>query len=79
MDLFGAHLNHPQRVHGDLYHCVAFGYNRCSTFDEMYVLIFVHLFGLKTPIHAYRIGVLGNLIPLMGSSINNYPKRYILE
>jgi len=43
---------------GGLYRCAKFGWNRCSTFDNMKVLIF-YAFGLKTPIHAPKIGVLG--------------------
>jgi len=35
----------------------------------MKVLIF-YAFGLKTPIHAPKIGVLGDLTPLVGSNIN---------
>ena len=42
---------------GGLYHCAKFGWNRHSSFDNMQVLIFCEL-GLKTPIHALKIGVL---------------------
>ena len=48
---------------GGLYRCAKFGWNRRSTFDNMKVLIFC-AFGLKTPIHARKIGVLGDFIPL---------------
>ena len=43
---------------GGLYHCAKFGWNRCSSFDNMHVFRF-HEFGLKTPIHAPKLGVLG--------------------
>ena len=35
-------------------------------------------FGLKTPIHAPKIGVWGYFTPKMGSNINEIPKRHIL-
>ena len=49
--------DHPRRLLGGLYRCAKFGWNRCSTFDNMKVLIFC-VFGLKTPIHAPKIVVL---------------------
>jgi len=36
-------------------------------------------FGCKTPIHAQKVGILGDFDPLMGSSISETPKRNILE
>ena len=47
---------------GGLYHFAKFGWNRYSSFDNMQVLVFRDL-GLKTPIHAPKIGVLGDLTP----------------
>jgi len=41
----------PRRVFVDLNHCTKFGWNRCSSFDNMPVLMFC-LLGLKMPIHA---------------------------
>jgi len=41
-----------------VYRCAKFGLDRCSTFVNMKVLIFC-AFGLKTPIHALKIGVFG--------------------
>ena len=58
LDLSGAYWDHPRRLLGGLYRCAEFGLNRCSTFDNMNVLIFC-AFGLKTPIHAPKIGVFG--------------------
>jgi len=58
LDLSGAYWDHPRRLHGGLYHCAKFGWNRCSTFSNMKVLTFC-AFGLKTPIHAPKIGVFG--------------------
>ena len=55
LDLSGACWDHPRRLLGGLYRSAKFGWNRCSTFDTMKVLIFC-AFGLKTPIHAPKIG-----------------------
>jgi len=58
LELSGAYWDQPRRLLGGLYRFAKFGWNRCSTFDNMKVLIFC-AFGLKTPIHAPKIGVLG--------------------
>ena len=53
----------PTKVFGGLYRCAKFGRNRCSSFDNMHVFRF-HEFGLKTPIHAPKMGFfLGDLTP----------------
>jgi len=49
-------LDHSRRD-VDVYHGAKFGWNRCSIFDNMQILIF-NKFGLKMPIHAPRMGVL---------------------
>jgi len=54
--------DHPRRAFGGLYHCAKFGWNRCSSFDNMHVFRF-HEFGLKTPIHAPKLGFLGDFTP----------------
>ena len=46
LDLSGAYWDDPRRLLGNLYRCAKFGWNRCSTFDNMKVLIFC-AFGLK--------------------------------
>ena len=43
---------------GGLYHCAKFSLNRFSSFDNMPVLMFCE-FGMKMPIHAHFVGVLG--------------------
>jgi len=43
----------------------------------MKLLIFCP-FGLKTPIHAPKIGVLEYFTPKMESNVNETPKRHIL-
>jgi len=63
LDLLCARLNHPQRVFDDIYHCAKFGWNRCSSFDNMQVLIF-NQFVLKMPIHAPHGWFLGGFCPL---------------
>ena len=50
----------------DRYHCGKFRWNGCSNFDNMQVLVICQ-FGLKTPIHAAKIWVLGDLILYTGS------------
>ena len=45
--------DHPRRVFGGLYHCAKFGWNLCSSFDNMHVFRF-RGFGLKTLIHAQK-------------------------
>jgi len=40
-----------------LYRCAKFGWNRCSSFDNIKLSMFC-TFGLKTPIHAPKVGLL---------------------
>jgi len=54
LDTLGVYLDHPRSLLGGLYRCAKFGLNRCSTFDNIEVLIFC-VFDLKTPIHAPKI------------------------
>ena len=54
LDLSGAYWDHPRRLLGGLYRCAKFGWNRCSIFDNMKLLI-IRAFGLKTLIHAPKI------------------------
>jgi len=49
-------LDHPRRVLGGLYHFLKFTRNRCSSFDNMLVLIFCELI-LKMRIHASKMRV----------------------
>ena len=73
----GADSDHPWRPLSGLYCCAKFGWNWCSSFDNMKLSIFCP-FGLKTPIHAPKIGVFGDFNPKMGSNVNETPKRHIL-
>ena len=69
--------DHPRRAFDGLYRCAKFGWNQCSRFDNMRVFQF-HEFGLKTPIHAPKIGVFGVFDPLNGEQYQRNPKRHIL-
>jgi len=64
--------DHPWSGFDGLYYCAKFGYNRCSSFDNMYVFWLCE-FGLKTLIHASKIGVLTPKWGL-GSHINETQK-----
>ena len=75
LDFLGACWDNPRWLLGGLHRCAEFDLNRSSTFDNMNVLIFC-AFGLKTPIHAPKIGVFGDLTPLVGSNINVTIKRH---
>ena len=57
MRVWGPPTIRPRRAFGGLYHCAKFGWNRCSSIDNMHVFRFRE-FGLKTPIHAPKLGVL---------------------
>ena len=76
-DWFYACWDHPRSVLGGLCDCAKFGCNRRSNFDSMLILLFSAL-SLKMPIHAPKIGVLGDFTPKMGCSVNETPKRHIL-
>ena len=56
--------DHPRRAFGGLYRCARFGWNRCSSFDNMHVFRF-HDCVLKTPIQLFtpNIGVFGDFTP----------------
>jgi len=77
LDRSGVYWDHPRRLLGGLYRCAKFGLSRCSTFDNMKVLIFC-VFGLITPIHAPKIGFLGDLTPLVESSNNVTIKKALM-
>ena len=65
LDSFGAYLDHPQWILWGLYHSAKFGYDRCSSFYNMNISIFV-TFGWKMPIHPppqKKWFFLGNMIP----------------
>jgi len=59
---------------GGHYHCAKFGLNRCSSFDNMQVLIFGAL-SLKTPIHSPFSGVFGAKMGENRNFMHFYPSR----
>jgi len=70
--------DHPQRLLGGLYRYAECSWTRCSTFNNMKVLISC-AFGLKTLIHAPKIGVFkGDLTPLAGSNITVTTKMALM-
>ena len=60
---------------GGLYHCAKFGWNRCSSFGNMHVFWFRE-FGLKMPIHAPKLGVLGENRGRVGAILT--PNSFLL-
>ena len=71
--------DHPWWPIGGFYRCAKFGWNRCSSFDNMKHSKFC-LFGLMLtmPIHDPKIGVSGDFTPKMGSKINETPERHTI-
>jgi len=74
LDLFGAYLDNPHWVLMGLYHSAKFGYDRWSSFYNMNISIF-GTFGWKIPIHAPKIGVLGQFDLLNGPQYQLRPKK----
>ena len=69
-------MDNAQRVFGGLYHRTKFRWNRCSSFNNMQVLIF-NAFGLKMHIHTPNGGLKG-LYPKNGSNLIAIPKGQLL-
>jgi len=77
LDLLCVCSDHPRRALGGLYRCAKFGCNRCSGFDNMHVFRF-HEFGLKTPIHAPKMGFFGGFDPLNGGLSHRDPQKALM-
>ena len=75
LDLCFVHWDHPWSAFDGLCHFAKFGWNRCSSFDNMHIFRF-HDFGLKTPIHAPKLFFGG--WPLNGEPCEKIHKRHIL-
>jgi len=73
LDLLGACWDHPRRPLDGLYRCAKFGWNWCSSFDNMKLSIFCP-FGLKTPIHAPN-WVFGVFHPQNGEQCQRNPQK----
>ena len=74
LGLLGAYWDHQRRPLDVLCRCAKFGWNRCSSFDNMKLSIFCR-FGLKTPIHAPKIGVFGAFYPQNGKQCQRNPQK----
>ena len=74
LDLLGAYWHNPRRPLYGLYRCAKFGWNQCSSFDNMKLSIFCP-FGLKTAIHAPKIGVFGVFHPQNGEQCQRNPQK----
>jgi len=79
LDLWCVCWDHLRGAFGGLYHCAKFGWNRCSSFDNMHIFRFRE-FGLKTHIHAPKLDFEGVLFltPWMGSYVKSNPKMHTL-
>jgi len=73
LDLFYVYLDHPQRAFVGLCHYAKCGFNRCSNFDGMPVLIFCE-FGLKMPIPPFLGGFWGIWPPRWDTISTNLTK-----
>jgi len=70
----GRILGSPTMTSGGLCHCAKFGSNRCSRFDDKKLSIFCR-FGLKMPIHAFKIVGLGGFYPQNGEQYQRNPQK----
>ena len=77
VDLLGADWDHQRRLLGGVYRCAKFGWNRCTSFDNMKLSIFWP-FGLKRLFTCPKLGFSGDFTPKMGNNVNKTPKRHIL-
>jgi len=75
LHLLCACLGHARSAFGGLYRGAKFGWNLCSSFENMHVLYFVSL-ALKCLFRPPKFGFRG-LAPKWGD-INETPKRHIL-
>ena len=66
--------DHPRSSFDGLYHCAKFGWNRCSSFDNMHVFRFRE-FGFKMPIQSPKLVFFGIFDPLNGEQCEKFPKK----
>jgi len=74
LDLLGADWDHPRRLLDGLYRYAKFRWIGCSSFDNIQLSIFCP-FGLKTLIHAPKIGVFGRFHPWNGEQCQRNPQK----
>ena len=75
-DLLGAYWDHPRRPLDSLQCCAKFGWNRCSSFDNMKLSIFAHL-AWKCLFTPQKLGFSEDFTPKMSSNLKETPKRHI--
>jgi len=78
MDLIWITLDHPRSAIVGLRLVLKFGFDRIHSFKDIVIFIFCR-FGLKLPIHAHFLGVVGAYFPQMTSPIILTPKRHFLR
>ena len=76
LDLLCVCWDHPRWSFGGVYRCAKFGWNRCSSFNNVHVFGFRE-FGLKTPIHAPQNEGFGRILPLHAEQCQQNPKKNI--
>jgi len=67
---------HDRRVFGGLYRCAKFGWNGCSSFDNMQACFSISRVWLENAYSRLRNGVLGGFDPLNGGYLIAIPKRH---
>ena len=75
LDLWCVWWDHPRRAFGGLYHCAKFGWNRCSSFDNMHLFSISRVW-LENAYSRPKIGVLGFFDPfstIKGQTPSNSP------
>jgi len=75
LNLFGAYMDHPQRVLYRLCYCAKFGYDKCSSFDNMNISI-IGAFCWKTPIQFHKIELFCESDPHGGQYHRNSRKAH---
>ena len=74
LDLLGTELDYPRSLLGSLYCCVKFGWNRCSRFDTVKVLVISHVWLEKAYSGPHNWGFWGFLPPKWGAVTKQPPK-----
>ena len=69
------YLDHSQRVIGDLCYCAKFGCDRCISVVNMKLSMLFGSFGLKTPTHTHKTGVLGGFADINLEQCQTKPQK----
>jgi len=76
LDFCYAILDHPRRAFGGLCHCAKFGWIRCSSFNNIYVMLRVWL---ENAYSCPSFGFFGLWAPKWGAMSTKTLKRHILS